>query len=624
MVALTDFTFAFEMATTSTPKTASPTYTALTSYVMAGESVTLQRGRGSEQDSTAQAGRANVTLRNTDGRFTMGNGSSPYAPLQLRRPCRWRVTYSATTYDLWQGFVDDWGNKREELTGVARLSMSDRIARAAKNQLAPAIVQEILSDAPFAYYPLNDSSDSFEAQDATGSGRPALQGYGKAVIGPTPGSFTLGIDGAPGPDSMTMAAFTTGSDPFADTGYLKASDSTYNVSGSGTTVEGFFYLPGNVRSGAAAIIGSWPGGTLYINDTMSLVATASDNTTVVTSTVKVPVGVMTHAAFRQSASGGTVSLALFLNGVSVATGSYAAASIVNTDAIARLGDGMDGRISNVAFHKTALTDARILDHANAVTSWSRETTVERFNRLCRVGGLATAQYATSGTTSKQMAAQPTDGKSLLDALTEVARVEGGSVYVNDAGVLTFACAATRYGTTVGVTLDATKAGQVDPDTEIPTDDADLINDSTATLPNGTRYRTVDATSVSAYDTHDETETLYTASDAVALNWTQWRVAQFKTPAPRLTEVPVNVVGYANSGGNVANLLNAEVGTKLQITNLPSDTAATSTLTLLIEGIRDEIRKDSWIRTFTTSPIGLNDSGWVLGTSALGLTANLLY
>jgi hypothetical protein len=58
MTALTDFTRTFEAAMTSTPRTTSPTYTNLTAYVMAGDSMRLSRGRASEQDSQAQPGRA--------------------------------------------------------------------------------------------------------------------------------------------------------------------------------------------------------------------------------------------------------------------------------------------------------------------------------------------------------------------------------------------------------------------------------------------------------------------------------------------------------------------------------------------------------------------------------------
>jgi hypothetical protein len=73
--------------------------------------------------------------------------------------------------------------------------------------------------------------------------------------------------------------------------------------------------------------------------------------------------------------------------------------------------------------------------------------------------------------------------------------------------------------------------------------------------------TIDATSIDAYDLHDESVTLAFGADVIALNWTQWRVAQFDTPAARLESVTVNVVGFANSGGVVADLLNADIGTK---------------------------------------------------------------
>lgn len=770
MVALTDFTVTFDMAATSTPKTASPTYTDLTSYVMAGQSVTLSRGRGSEQESSAQPGRANVALRNTDNRFTMSNGSSPYAPLQLRRPCRFRaryggsgnlataaqasfedgttgswttsvigftaptiansstrafdgtksllvswptsalsatgtfisglvigrqytasayvwvpagspavrldvlftasgantataaawtrinVTFTATAathyvhvratstgagqtafvdalqvdegstvgtfttaappiYPLWQGFIDDWGNRREELTGVARLSMSDRVARAAKNRMKSNLIGEILTDSPVYYLPMTDGTDARSTADVIDGSiilTPAVTGSASLS------SYTFGSAFAPGPDGETALALTS---PGTVTDYYSfIGTTTKTLSTTVRTLELFVNVPTATASDQGLFSTGWI--ALAVDSTGALTS-ASGTTPTVGPKIVGRGWVHIMAVVTSVPAGPSIDWQVWTNGTDGGSGSRFGTSDLGTDGQAIVGAGLNGSIGHIAVHNGDLT-ARIDSRLAVFTSWAGETTAARFNRLCRIAGMTSATYATSGTFEKPMAAQATAGVSLLDAVTEVAKVEGGPVYVTDTGVLTLASAGTRYNTAVGVTLDATKAGQVDPDTEIPTDDADLINDSTATVPNGTVYRTFDATSIDAYDLHDESETFYAADGTHALNWTQWRVAQFKTPAPRLTEVPVNVVGYANSGGDVAALLNAEIGTKLQITNLPADTSASSTLTLLIEGIRDEIGKDSWVRTFTTSPIGLNDSGWLLGTDTLGTGTVLSY
>jgi hypothetical protein len=137
-------------------------------------------------------------------------------------------------------------------------------------------------------------------------------------------------------------------------------------------------------------------------------------------------------------------------------------------------------------------------------------------------------------------------------------------------------------------------------------------------------RWTDATSIADYDSHDEDESTLHARDEHALNWAQWRVATFKDPRPRGEAVLVDVVAYANSGGNVANLLNAEIGQRLQLTNMPADTSATSTVDLFIEGIEYQLTKSSFRIKFTTSPLGLENTVARLGVSSLNTSAILGY
>lgn len=87
-------------------KTASPTWTDVTSYVLDGVSWSSGRGR----DSTAlTAGTAKLTLRNRDDRFTPQNTAGPYSPNVVPLvPIRIRATWDSTTYDCWRGLVREW------------------------------------------------------------------------------------------------------------------------------------------------------------------------------------------------------------------------------------------------------------------------------------------------------------------------------------------------------------------------------------------------------------------------------------------------------------------------------------------------------------------------------------
>lgn len=97
-------TLTVRIAFASTPY-ATPTWTDVTAYV---EAFSCKRGRSFELDRT-QPGTARVRLRNADRRFDPTHSTGPYAPNVLpRKRLNIRATWSATTYDLFTGFVDAW------------------------------------------------------------------------------------------------------------------------------------------------------------------------------------------------------------------------------------------------------------------------------------------------------------------------------------------------------------------------------------------------------------------------------------------------------------------------------------------------------------------------------------
>lgn len=86
-----------------------PTWTDVTADLMA---FTTDRGRQRQIDRFA-AGRASITLDNSDGRFSPSNLSGPYVSggvTQIRPgvAARIRATWAGITYDLWYGYVDSW------------------------------------------------------------------------------------------------------------------------------------------------------------------------------------------------------------------------------------------------------------------------------------------------------------------------------------------------------------------------------------------------------------------------------------------------------------------------------------------------------------------------------------
>jgi hypothetical protein len=176
-----------------------------------------------------------------------------------------------------------------------------------------------------------------------------------------------------------------------------------------------------------------------------------------------------------------------------------------------------------------------------------------------------------------------------------------------------------------LTLDASQPGQVLADSiDFRVDPDDLVNVATAQGVNGGKQRSADLASVAAYDTQEVSADLPLDDPAIVLNWTQNQVARFSQPRQRCESVEVDVVAFANSGGNVAALLGVGIGSRIQITNMPSDMAASPTLDLFIEGVSPTVTKNTFRLKFLTSPVSVEDGIWKVGTSTIGVSTRLGY
>lgn len=618
-----------ENAAFAIPVNSGASYTDITAFLRVADGITASRGRSDELTVLASPGRCDLALRNNDGRFTPGNGSSPYAPVQIRRPMRLKVTYTATTYPLWQGFVDDWGNGADSNYGIARVSLSDRLARSGRAKFTSALDAEILSDSPLLYYPLSEANGATAAVNAVGSG-----GALRFATSDSSAAADFGF-GSVGPEKQTQVAVT----PTAATGmgrYLAGDPVPAGTPQSGT-IEAVIYCTGvttssvvvNTAAVAMNMFGigvSTSGAPMAFFSGEGLVYTFASATS-----PDLAIGRLLHVAARYTITGAMIVIDLFVNGVLVVTTGATSmpywtptTSMVignwKTTAATGFASGFNGRVSNVAYYQRALPDARIADHAaGAISSWNGEATTDRFNRLCRVAGLPAGSYATVAASTIAMSPQPLAGKSLQDAVVEVASVENGVAYLDRNGILTFAPRTVRYRASSAITLDATKPGHVNADARTVTNDAFLLNDFTATPASGTAFRYADATSVTAYDTASDAITLLARNDDTASGLAEWRVLSFKDPRARFDGVfEVDVVAYANGGGNVAALLTTDIGSKATLTNMPTHMAPTGSMALFVEGITPVITKDAFKLRFNTSPVALEDSTFIAGDATFGV------
>src|SRR6266498_3756517 len=141
----------------------------------------INQGRQHELSRT-DAGTLAVTLNNEDRRFDPSDVASPYYPnVTPMRRIRVRATFAGTTYDLFQGFIESWPNTWEDVAEV-HLGAVDAFKLLNLFDLT-AYSNEVLADAPLAYWRLREMTGTTALDEGGNSGGP--------LNGTYTGSFTL-------------------------------------------------------------------------------------------------------------------------------------------------------------------------------------------------------------------------------------------------------------------------------------------------------------------------------------------------------------------------------------------------------------------------------------------------
>lgn len=548
------------------------------------------------------------------------------------------VAGSSTYVDLWYGYVESletgWDNGWRP---TVRVSATDRLARLEKRKL-PSLIRGVqLVDSPSALWPCDDSDASVSAGEQ--SSNAAVTALTGVLVGATTSTLTFGQAGlGPGPDGQSCAVLTpitpnttgwylTGSglpDAFTNTQSVEV---YFQAATAGTASRGLATLHDTAFTRLV---------TISLSATDKLVATTVDSSASLTATVTgattVTSGVWHHAVLTQSRAADTVTVTLYLDGVSQGTpATYSTASSsatiisggsISAGALRAASTGTAsgifyGRLANVAVYPTALSSTRITEHArvrDTLASYTAETSAAKFTRLAQVAGLSSTEYGfsygSSGATSATMTPFPVADRSLLDAASDVATAEASAVYLDRSGVLRLAARDKRYGTAVSFTIPATA---IDKGTGFTTDMGPVINDVTVSRPSGITARSVDAASVAAYDTHDSTTTVYVATDPQVVDMSAFLANLNSQPVPRISGISVDLV----SGAAIldeASILAAEVGTRFQVTGLPSASTPAATLDLIVDGLTDTVNATSWRRAFVCTQIDAGSTVWVLDDS----------
>jgi len=586
-----------EMDLTGTGPGTAPTYTDYSAYLRVSDGVQWQRGRQDER-SDVTAGTASFAVNNDAGTFT---GKKLRAPVRLS--IRFDDTASYTV--MWTGFVTSW--RRGWTSGVRpvmQVQAADAVMLLEKQTLPPMIRGEILADAPAAYWPLDDAAGSTAATDRRGvTGAPSLA---VTQVG-SGGALDFGAAAVTSADGDAAAAFTPASDSAGK--YL----SSPRIDGvDPITLEAWMRTSG-IPATTPRIVLAATGDAAYntddlviqVNTTTGYAAARfydASGLTTYTATASVNVCDGTWHHLVAVITGGT--LYLYVDGVATST---AAAGWESTPLWVSVGGAtgqlFDGAVAHAAVYTSALSSTRIASHYAAGVGTGERTDL----RFDRIGALSDVTVATPQTGSATMGAQPTAGKSVWTALTDVAFAEQGTAYIAADGTPTLAVRSDRYGQAAAMTF---LARDIAADTGFTLDDAYLVNDVTVSRPNGATARRVNTASQAAYGTRSDTFDVYYDTDAQVEYLAEWLSNSRATPFERIGSLTIDASAKA------ATVTNSTLAA-LDVSDLIRITISATNYDLVVEGLQDRVDVGGWVRAMNVSPNYLSQV-WLLEDATYGL------
>ena len=592
----------------------------MSSYVEAHEVIGIQRGRQDELGDVTPS-RLTLTLDNKDGRFTPAFASGAYYPnVRLGRPIRvsavWPLGGGGTTYRRFTGYIDEWPVSWPDpgaALSTVTVTASSRMARLGRTRpMANVVSQEILADRPYMYFTLGDAAEAAGAANSSGrstvSAAPVQVGTG--------GTLVFGTATGPATDGPTALRL----DPLSlqDGKLLRASfpDTVFTSTSGYVALEAWVII---TLSGTIASVGS-SSGFLSLRNSLGDLEVLVDGSAVTPDSIlltnvspNVDNGALHHVVMTVEPNAGNFRTRLFYDGVQVSTdASSITAAQMNvigaSDAALRIGsapfndnDGFflgDVSIAHVALYDSELTAARVAEHyASGTTGHEGDSSDEWIQRLAFHAGIPTAEVSVETGNTTSVALYDTAGKAPLQAMQDITRTEAGMLFDAGDGTLTFQSRGHRYGATSVLTLDVA-AQQVEQGLEPTLDNQNLVNDVTATRPNGVAVRVVNQDSVDDHGVYSDSSEVLTTSDGEVEDYANWQISLYGDPKTRVASCSVQLT--VQESALKTSLLALELGDCITLDNLPGQSPATS-MDFFVEGITEAVGFEAWMVSLNLSP-----------------------
>lgn len=600
-------TYKVEIAFVSTPLAVTPTWVDVTAWWQAQLGVTITRGRPDEF-SDPQPGTLRLVLDNADGRFTMGNTSSPYYPnVAVNKQIRFTATVSGVDYVRFQGHVDDWPLTYEGgvvTAGLVTLSATDRMKLVARRgTLRSFLTEEIALDSPDTYLPLSDPSGAVTVKNLAAT--PFANGtMALANNQASPATYAFGSGTGPGADGTSGLLLTpSGVDGWVVDVPLNWVDpggftngTTLEVWVNTTATQGAFLSLMSGHQAAWELINDVGTGFVWAHTPVATFGSTAGNTAD---------GRTHHVAFT-SASAGTLSV-VYVDGVAVMTQVGGVLAYYGTRVYSRMHVGglypspFAGTLAHAAAYRTALSATRITAHYQAGhAGYGGERSDQRIAHLAKYVGIPTAsQVLETGVAT--IWGQST-GVSCQGGMNDVARTEGGLVFFDRINRLVLQNRYHRYNPTAVFSVAAT---DLQGGLQWNLDNSRHVNDVTASTEDGVEQRALNSASVAKYGTlldPNGVMSLLTRDPADAYQAAAWRAYGLGEPLVRCSAVAIDLGTLPDATATA--VLPVEISDMFTVTGLPAATAPVTSLSLIVEGYAETIAPGEHLVAFNTSGAAL--------------------
>jgi Concanavalin A-like lectin/glucanases superfamily len=568
-----------EISFVSAPLATGPTWVDVSQWVRDSPGVSIVRGRSSEFGAFP-AGRCSLVLSNRDRRFDPSFAAGPYfGGLTPRRQIRVRCVWSATTYDLFTGWVTGWPQSFGSggLDATVAIEAIDGLAWLADVRL---------------------SSDPVKAY-VTSLGVPSM--FLRTADGSSWSDVSGGLSVTPRAGVCTFAASLNPA--MASTTVTFTGTQSWNVASSITTSSASWAFWVRTTSTTQQIVTAGVFSAVLVGPTVrySMGGTNAD------SSLAVNDGAWHHVVVVTANAGASSTVTFYIDGVvdrAVVIGVAVADSVncVGNHTFAPI--PLTGSLQDViVWGGTQLTATQVANVYNLSRGYFEEDTTTRATRyLDDVGWPAAWRDLT--TTPEAVCGQLLyNSQQALTALQELERTEQGRIFASKINSITLQSRYYTQEVTRGKTVQAIFS---DDGADTPYenfgfvyDDIDMQNDITVATPTFST-RSQDTTSITNYGRQSETINTILTTVALAGDMAAGLVNQRKTPMYR--SQPVTIHPEVKTA-QWATLLNLELGDRVQFEITPMATAPQHVESLTLEQIQWRIGEgDSWELVVLGSPV----------------------